>query len=82
VHSIESHGGEILVADFESEPLEGEAGHVTVVVRFHDKDAAKAWYHSPDYRKIIDRRLDNSFGVMTLVSGRLEADTAPRVEHD
>ena len=66
VASIERHGGEILVADFDSEPMEGEPGHATVVIRFNDKFAAKAWYESADYRSIIDRRLDNSFGIMTL----------------
>jgi len=66
VASIEKHGGEILVADFDSEPMEGEPGHATVVVQFQDKDAARAWYNSADYQSIIDRRLDNSFGIMTL----------------
>ena len=72
--SITRHGGEILAADFESEAIEGEPGHATVVIRFPDAASAKAWYSSHDYQKVVDRRLDNSFGMMILVCGSTEAE--------
>jgi uncharacterized protein (DUF1330 family) len=70
--SIEKHGGEILAADFETEAVEGEPGHATVVIQFQDKEGAKAWYRSQEYQDVVDRRLDNSFGMMMLVNGGAE----------
>jgi uncharacterized protein (DUF1330 family) len=60
IPTILGHGGEILVADFESEVVEGQPPHVTVVVRFDSKKAARAWYESADYQAIKHLRLDNS----------------------
>ena len=57
---IVAHGGEVLVADLESEAVEGEPPHVTVVLRFPNKDAARGWYASPEYQAIKHLRLDNS----------------------
>jgi uncharacterized protein (DUF1330 family) len=65
---LEAHGAEILAADFESEVIEGDAGHVTVVLRFKSKEAARAWYDSPDYQQIAALRTDNSDGIATLAS--------------
>lgn len=33
------------------ETLEGEAADGVVVLEFADSDAAKAWYHSPEYQE-------------------------------
>lgn len=65
---LEAHGAEILAADFESEIVEGDAGHVTVVLRFPSKEAARAWYDSPEYQQIIALRTDNSEGIGTVAS--------------
>lgn len=59
---LEAHGAEILVADYESETLEGKPGAVTVVVKFESKEALNAWYNSPEYQEIIHLRTDNSKG--------------------
>ncbi len=60
---LEAHGAEILVADYESETLEGKPGSVTVLVKFESKEALYAWYNSPEYQEIIRLRTDNSEGV-------------------
>lgn len=65
--TLEAHGAEILVADYESEPLEGEPGSMTVVIRFKSKEALNSWYHSPEYQKIIHLRTDNSKGIAVTV---------------
>lgn len=67
--TLGAHGAEILAADFESEGIEGDPGHVTVVLRFASKEAARAWYDSPEYREIVGLRLDNSEGIATLSNG-------------
>ncbi|MDY7115177.1 DUF1330 domain-containing protein [Halomonas sp. SSL-5] len=66
---LEAHGAEILAADFASEALEGDAGHVTVVLRFPSKEAAKGWYDSPEYQEIIGLRLENCDGLAVLANG-------------
>ena len=55
-------GADVLVADYESEVVEGEASSVTVVLRSPSKEAARAWYKSSDYQKIIRHRTDNTEG--------------------
>lgn len=66
--TLEAHGAEILAADFESESIEGAAGHVTVVLGFASKEAARSWYQSADYQSIIRLRTDNSAGIATLAN--------------
>ena len=61
---LEAHGAEILVADYESEALEGEPGSVTVVIKFGSSEALTAWYESPEYQKIIHLRTGNTEGVV------------------
>lgn len=66
--TLEKHGGEVLVADYESESLEGESGTVTVVIRFASREALNGWYQSPEYRTIIHLRTDNSEGIVVAAS--------------
>ena len=65
---LEAHGAEILAADFESEAIEGDAGHVTVVLKFPSKEAARKWYQSPEYQEIIALRTDNSEGIAAIAT--------------
>ena len=58
--TILAHGGEVLVADSHSEPVEGQPPPVTVVIRFPSKEALRAWYESAEYRAIKHHRLDNT----------------------
>ena len=60
--TLEAHGAEVLVADYESEAIEGAPHRVTIVLRFPSKEAARAWYRSPEYQAIIKLRTDHSDG--------------------
>lgn len=55
-------GGELIVADFDSEAVEGNPRKVTIIVSFPDRDAARAWYKSPAYQEVLPLRLDNTEG--------------------
>ena len=67
--TLETHGAEIVAADFESEAVEGDARPVTIVLRFSSKEAAKQWYDSPEYQVIIGLRRDNADGMAALANG-------------
>jgi len=67
--TLELHGAEILAADFESEAVEGDARQVTIVLKFPSKEAAKKWYQSTEYQRIIGLRLSNSTGISALANG-------------
>jgi len=66
---LRAHGAENVVIDRGSEPLEGAAGQVTVVLRFPTKAAARAWYDSPEYKAIVHLRTDNTKGVAVIAEG-------------
>jgi uncharacterized protein (DUF1330 family) len=68
--TLTAHGAENIVVDRDSELLEGSAGRVTIVLRFATKDAADAWYESPEYRAIRHLRTDNSEGVAVIAEGK------------
>jgi uncharacterized protein (DUF1330 family) len=67
IPTLQAHGAEILVADYESEPLEGAPGSITVVIRFESKVALSNWYRSAEYQKIIGLRTENSKGMAVVV---------------
>lgn len=64
---LAKHGAEILVADFESKPLEGKPPTVTIVLRFASEAAAMDWYNDPDYSAIKKYRIDNSENGMAVL---------------
>ncbi len=66
---LAAHGAEVLAVDRDSEVVEGQAGHNTVVIRFPSKEAARAFYDSPEYREIVALRTDNSDGFLVLIEG-------------
>ena len=66
---LAAHGAEVLAVDRDSEVVEGQAGHNTVVIRFPSKEAARAFYDSSEYREIVALRTDNSDGFMVLIEG-------------
>jgi uncharacterized protein (DUF1330 family) len=51
------HGGELLVADAEARPMEGEPRSVHVVLRFPSQEAALTWYQDPAYQGVKKIRL-------------------------
>jgi uncharacterized protein (DUF1330 family) len=67
--SIMSSGAEVLVADYASETREGAPGHVTVVLRFESRDAARAWYESEAYQSVRHLRTNNAEGLTVLCDG-------------
>jgi uncharacterized protein (DUF1330 family) len=67
--TLASHGVEVLVADYESEVVEGQPSSVTIVLKFASKEAARAWYDSPEYQAIVHLRTDNSEGFLVFADG-------------
>lgn len=68
--TIAAYGGEYLVRGGEQVPLEGDArSSRTVVLRFPDMAAAKAWHASPEYEKPLAIRLGSATGTLLLVDG-------------
>lgn len=64
ITTLNACGAEVLVADYATEPLEGEPGIVTVVIRFASKQALSDWYNSDEYQKNIHLRTDNTAGLV------------------
>ncbi|WGE32191.1 DUF1330 domain-containing protein [Actinobacillus genomosp. 2] len=69
VSTLASYGGEILVANGECQALEGAEIDGSVVLRFPDMAAARAWYTSPEYEKIKSMRLNATLGRAVLLNG-------------
>jgi uncharacterized protein (DUF1330 family) len=67
--SLRSHDARVLVADFDSEALEGQPRRVTIVLEFDSKVAAQAWYRSPEYQSVLHLRTDNTAGMAVLCDG-------------
>lgn len=59
---LQKHGAEILVADYESQPLEGEPRKVNVVLKFPSEEAARHWYNDPAYAPVRQIRVDTTEG--------------------
>jgi uncharacterized protein (DUF1330 family) len=65
--TIAASGGEVVVFDVAAETIEGEPpGPQTVIVKFESSDAAKTWYHSPEYQKALPKRLAATDGFAVL----------------
>jgi uncharacterized protein (DUF1330 family) len=60
-------GGRWLVLDAPVEVLEGAWPGSVVLMEFPDMDAAKNWYHSPGYQKILTLRTGNAISDLILV---------------
>lgn len=67
--TLEPHGGRFLVRGGEPEALEGEWLPRVVVLEFPGADAARAWYASPEYQRILPIRRSSSDGRLVLVQG-------------
>ncbi|MGR3513163.1 MAG: DUF1330 domain-containing protein [Paracoccaceae bacterium] len=67
---VAKFGGEFLVRGGRSESYEGKPpGDRNVVIRFPSYDAARDWYHSPDYVEAKALRMSASTSVQTIVEG-------------
>ena len=70
---LRRYGGQVLAVDEDVVLLEGEwSGTRTVLIRFPDEDAARAWYDSPEYRAIAQHRWHASSADAVLLRGRDE----------
>jgi uncharacterized protein (DUF1330 family) len=67
--TLGAYNAEVLVADYTSEAKEGSPGHVTVVLRFETKDAARAWYESEAYEAAKGHRTNNAEGIFVICDG-------------
>ena len=70
VESLGPYDPEILVVDQNIEVIEGDSEDTrTVVLKFRDKETAKAWYNSPAYQEIVGLRLKSIDGRAVLCDG-------------
>ena len=76
--TLEAFDAEIVVADYGSETLEGNAGSVTVVVKFDSKEKLDAWYASDAYQQVIGFRQDNSEGIL-VAAGEFDLERTLRI---
>ena len=68
--TLAAYGGAFVVRGGEQQALEGEAGWTrTVILRFPDMAAARAWHASPEYEKPKALRQAASTGRLLLVDG-------------
>lgn len=62
-------GGELIVADFDSEAVEGAPSPVSIVVRFPDRQSARDWYNSDAYQAVVGLRVENTEGMLLFAEG-------------
>jgi uncharacterized protein (DUF1330 family) len=69
--TIDKHKGEIIISNENVEVIEGEWPYTkTVVIRFPSMEAAKRWYDSPEYQKIVQLRFRAAKTRLIFVEGR------------
>ncbi len=70
VESLGPYEPEVLVVDQNIEVIEGSTEDTRcVVLKFKDKETAKAWYNSPEYQAVVGLRLDVTDGPSVLCEG-------------
>lgn len=67
--TLAPYGGVFLVHGGPAEPLEGKWTGLPIMIRFPDRDAAYAWYRSPEYQAILPLRRNHSRSVAAIVPG-------------
>lgn len=60
VPTIIKYNGEVLMADYHVEALEGAPCQANIVLKFKDKATAQNWYQDPGYEAIKHLRLENT----------------------
>ncbi len=57
VPTVMAAGGRPIIFGDADDVVEGEwHGNKTVIIEFESVDAARAWYHSPEYQAVIGQR--------------------------
>ena len=54
---LTKYKAEVLVADFEATPLQGEPAHGVVVIRFDSEKTIRDFLNDPEYQPVKDLRL-------------------------
>ena len=54
---IAKYGGEVVVASFDAEPLQGDPAKGVTVVRFPSEQAARDFVNDPEYQPVKEIRL-------------------------
>lgn len=68
--TLASHGGAFVVRGGRTTVMEGDMPQERhVVIRFPDRAAAEAWYHSAEYQAIIPIRQAHATGVLMIADG-------------
>ena len=61
--TIAQYGGELVAFDVAAATVEGSPpGPQTVIIKFADADAARAWYDSAEYQAVVNKRLEATEG--------------------
>ena len=61
------HGAEIVVADYDPKPIEGQSRNASVVLKFESEEACMNWYNDPEYQPVMQIRLKTTEnGIATL----------------
>ena len=72
--TLEAFGGRFLVRGGATEVLEGEwTPKRLVILEFADMARLKAWYHSPEYRPLIELRQRTANSTLVAVEGFTES---------
>lgn len=68
--TVEQHGGRFIARAGPTEALEGAwRPNRVVVIEFPDMAALKAWYHSPEYQRLVPLRQAAARGSLIAVEG-------------
>ena len=57
---LKKHKAEVLVADYQAKPIEGQEREVNVVIRFESEETAMDWYNDPAYGPVKKIRFDTT----------------------
>jgi uncharacterized protein (DUF1330 family) len=67
--TLAPYDGHFIVHGGVPEAVEGEWQGTLIVIEFPSYEHARGWYDSPEYRKILPLRTENSDGVTMLLAG-------------
>jgi uncharacterized protein (DUF1330 family) len=70
---LQNHGAEVLVADYDSKPLEDQPRKVNVVLKFPSEESALSWYNDPAYGPVRQIRLDSTQGGYSAIAKEFKA---------
>jgi uncharacterized protein (DUF1330 family) len=67
---VEQYGGRYIIRGPKVEALEGDFGlDRLVVLEFPSAQAARTWYHSPEYQEVMKLRLASATSDLVLIEG-------------